>query len=517
MIVVNPRESNRLTSFYRFVAKPIGRLGGPGLIPVSFVEIRDPLTSRPIENVEELLHQGTVPHLDTWKQEAHEYKASAIPLGSFQDLNEARETSRGAPDRQQSGDDGASKTDIFLRDGDVISTHVKSFHYEAEAYWFRINAIFLPDDPDAQAISLVLYRLYEDFYNFQITLLDLFPREAGRGENHRESSNSTATQVSRILPYMPGPLEQVDVDITNTRREDLDTYLRELLDLRNLGAGYILRDDHVLGFFSPGPGDMMENVTRQQAEMMATEVAESQARLGSPGANGTNESGTHENGLEDRLAEMNMGNRYSASTGRGSPMSPSEQAFFGGGGNGNDRTSLNGGTSSNSLGHSRASLNDAGVRGSPASSNNGLPQARGGPSPFSPAVPTGSTTSFGSGSRASGHTVPMPVGSTPPPGQPNGLPVTSATTNGSLVPGGNPAFIKIKILDRNTDDMIAIRVPPRVTYDQLVEKVRDRLVAQVSRLQYRTTGGAEAFRDVTDDRSLMEWLEKEDKLVLYAE
>lgn len=31
-----------------FVAKPIGRLGGPGLIPVSFVEVRDALTGRPV-------------------------------------------------------------------------------------------------------------------------------------------------------------------------------------------------------------------------------------------------------------------------------------------------------------------------------------------------------------------------------------------------------------------------------------------------------------------------------------
>lgn len=65
--------------------------------------------------------------------------------------------------------------------------------------------------------------------------------------------------------------------------------------------------------------------------------------------------------------------------------------------------------------------------------------------------------------------------------------------------------------------MIAIRVPPRVTYDQLVDKVRDRLVAQVSRLQYRNAAGGEKFSDMLDDRTLREWLDREDKLVLYAE
>jgi len=43
-----------------YVAKPIGRLGGPGLIPVSFVEIRDMVTGKPI-NVPEMLRQtGTM-------------------------------------------------------------------------------------------------------------------------------------------------------------------------------------------------------------------------------------------------------------------------------------------------------------------------------------------------------------------------------------------------------------------------------------------------------------------------
>ncbi|KAF9367412.1 bud emergence protein 1, partial [Mortierella sp. AD011] len=54
-----------------YVAKPIGRLGGPGLIPVNFVEIRDMATGKPI-NVQEMLRQtGTViPRVDEWKKQA---------------------------------------------------------------------------------------------------------------------------------------------------------------------------------------------------------------------------------------------------------------------------------------------------------------------------------------------------------------------------------------------------------------------------------------------------------------
>jgi bud emergence protein 1 len=31
-----------------FVAKPIGRLGGPGLIPVSFIQVRDVASDEPV-------------------------------------------------------------------------------------------------------------------------------------------------------------------------------------------------------------------------------------------------------------------------------------------------------------------------------------------------------------------------------------------------------------------------------------------------------------------------------------
>src|SRR6266436_7757210 len=41
-----------------FVAKPIGRLGKPGLIPVTFVEIHDPATGNAIPDVEGLMDRG---------------------------------------------------------------------------------------------------------------------------------------------------------------------------------------------------------------------------------------------------------------------------------------------------------------------------------------------------------------------------------------------------------------------------------------------------------------------------
>lgn len=64
-----------------FVAKPIGRLGGPGLIPVSFIEIRDMVTGKPVEDATEAVQRAGVPKVEEWKRMAAEYKNSSIELG----------------------------------------------------------------------------------------------------------------------------------------------------------------------------------------------------------------------------------------------------------------------------------------------------------------------------------------------------------------------------------------------------------------------------------------------------
>lgn len=67
-----------------FVAKPIGRLGGPGLIPVSFVEIRDMATNKAVPNPAEAVKKAGVPRVEEWKKMAAEYKNSSITLGKFE-------------------------------------------------------------------------------------------------------------------------------------------------------------------------------------------------------------------------------------------------------------------------------------------------------------------------------------------------------------------------------------------------------------------------------------------------
>lgn len=67
-----------------FVAKPIGRLGGPGLIPVSFIEIRDMSTGLAVPNAQDAVTRAGVPKVEEWKKMAADYKNSSITLGKLE-------------------------------------------------------------------------------------------------------------------------------------------------------------------------------------------------------------------------------------------------------------------------------------------------------------------------------------------------------------------------------------------------------------------------------------------------
>lgn len=85
-----------------------------------------------------------------------------------------------------------------------------------------------------------LSRVYQDFYDLQIALIQEFPAEAGN-----------VSGVERSLPYMPGPVTYVTDNISNGRRANLDDYLKNLL---KLGTN-ITRSGLVCRFFAPRKGD----------------------------------------------------------------------------------------------------------------------------------------------------------------------------------------------------------------------------------------------------------------------
>ena len=76
-----------------FVAKPIGRLGGPGLIPVSFIELRDMTSGQAVEDPLAAVQRAGVPKVEEWKKMAAEYKNSSISLGKFDSPSQQSMTS----------------------------------------------------------------------------------------------------------------------------------------------------------------------------------------------------------------------------------------------------------------------------------------------------------------------------------------------------------------------------------------------------------------------------------------
>lgn len=93
----------------------------------------------------------------------------------------------------------------------------------------------------------------------------------------------------------------------------------------------------------------------------------------------------------------------------------------------------------------------------------------------------------------------------------------------------NVPFIKIKIFHRNTDDLIAIRVPPTVSHASLLDKVRERLGNDVVNLRYReevgstTPSGAQVVMaggarlvGVENDEDLERWIRGGSRLVLVS-
>ncbi|KAK0702054.1 hypothetical protein B0T26DRAFT_659422 [Lasiosphaeria miniovina] len=245
-----------------FVAKPIGRLGGPGLIPVSFVEIRDMASNTPVANPQEAVRRAGIPRVEEWKKMAADYKNSSITLGKFeaaqqqpieqgmermslQQANGRMSQPNGVnmqQPQQQSGFNtqrntvqqnayaAKSSSQLYA----PTSARIPRYCFAEEKYWFVVEAIL--EDGRTWELS----RYYEDFYDFQIALLTEFPIEAG-----------TTGGKQRTLPYMPGPVNYVTDAITEGRRHNLDAYVKNLL----AQPPYISKCNLVKQFFAPREGD----------------------------------------------------------------------------------------------------------------------------------------------------------------------------------------------------------------------------------------------------------------------
>ena len=227
--------------FEWFIAKPINRLGGPGLVPVSYVQIIDLVSSStptPVElennDIVKLIQTFKIPTVEQWKDQTAKYQASTIPLGSISSTPPALSSNtqffRLSSVMDSGNPNGASsnRSSLSSTNTTIVEASVDSYQLDHGRYQYLIIAKL------SNGKTRYLSRFYQDFYDLQVKLLELFPFEAGKIENSK-----------RIIPSIPGPLINVNDSISKLRREKLDYYLRNLISL----PANISRSEEVLALF----------------------------------------------------------------------------------------------------------------------------------------------------------------------------------------------------------------------------------------------------------------------------
>lgn len=219
-----------------FIAKPITRLGGPGLVPVSYVKIIDMAGSTGLNNVSSddpvgIINHFQIPTVEEWKAQTAKYQALSIPLGQISQSEPS--TSANSQFFQKDASSSSNRSSLSSSKTYLLEAGVDSYQLEHGRYQYSVVARL------SNGKTRYLYRYYQDFYDLQVKLLEMFPLEAGKVENSR-----------RIIPSIPGPLINVNDSISKLRREKLDLYLRGLIAL----PANVSRSEEVLGLF-----DVLEN------------------------------------------------------------------------------------------------------------------------------------------------------------------------------------------------------------------------------------------------------------------
>lgn len=142
----------------------------------------------------------------------------------------------------------ASTTGLSTKLLAPISAKIPRYFF-ADTYWYVVGA----EMEDGRCWCL--QRLYQEFYDLQIGLLQKFPLEAGSVKGHE-----------RTLPYMPGPVTYVTDDITNGRRAHLEEYIGRLLKL----GPHISKGNLVCNFFTPRQGDYELDAEAVRSYRMST-------------------------------------------------------------------------------------------------------------------------------------------------------------------------------------------------------------------------------------------------------
>ncbi|GMM38185.1 phosphatidylinositol-3-phosphate-binding protein [Saccharomycopsis crataegensis] len=238
--------------FEWFIAKPINRLGGPGLVPVAYIKTLNLATKKMSSGdiVEEIKESG-LPTVSEWKNKTAKYKATSINLteeeshymnngGSNQFVqqqktlyeyddqvttNSSINNSSNASQQNQHNSSQNSYS-IFtsspydletssLNDKGVFVTDIKidNFYYSKfddkhGRYWYHVVAKL----SNHKIRSLARY--YDDFYEFQAQIKKNFASE---------------TSDPSIIPAFPPHYRAVDAQIAVDRFQQLSEYLSAIV------------------------------------------------------------------------------------------------------------------------------------------------------------------------------------------------------------------------------------------------------------------------------------------------
>ena len=446
-----------------FVAKPIGRLGGPGLIPVSFIEIRDMSTGQPVADPHEAVQRAGVPKVEEWKKMAADYKNSSISLGKFDvpsqqpvtsDMGRMSLNGPNQPQDQQYNQSTNSYVSLFpfsksrqeywtdmTYQQQQQKPQQQSFHQSNNSqsqsdYGYRQSRPQLLAPVSASIPRYVfdndvyyyivecqmedgrwweLRRFYADFYDFQIALLNTFPEEAGNGGK------------PRTIPYMPGPVAHVTDAISAARKQNLDEYVKQILAL----PPQISRSMSVRQLFQPRSSDYEIDPSALGEEYRLSGASQQSSVVQGPSRTASRQSSR---------GQMNGGSAYGQQSAR-----PTHQ------------------------------------RGNPSlSATNGQYQ------PMNKQPSFTQSSSNGNGANNAAY------------GQP------SANTAGAL---------KIKIFFEH--EIISIRVPNDISYRALLEKIRERLkVNEDVMVQYKDEASNGQMVELMSDRDLDVAIQRNPKLSL---
>lgn len=264
-----------------------------------------------------------------------------------------------------------------------VSASIPRWCFDNDKYWYIVDVVL--EDGRHWELS----RYYQDFYDFQVTLLQEFEVEAG------------SKGGPRTIPFMPGPVTYVTDAISHGRRQSLDEYVKKLVAL----PPHISRSLLVRKLFAPREGDYEK---------------------------------TESNGGDE-------GYRLSSASHHSSPPQFSRTA---------SQQSSRGNTES-SNGYPQQSMQTQQTRSNHQRNQSSVP-----------AVNNGITQPGHYRGPSDMHPRGMDR-------QPSSLTQASQTSNGAAPTPSPAGALKIKVYFQ--DDLIAIRVPSDINFQQLKEKLRDRL------------------------------------------